>query len=194
MNAEDPRDTLLAEFVSAWEKLDGFRVNDSLDLLAQQFAVSKDLPSGVINWRPVHEDTDPSALDHLHANLPARFPPLFERLRLTYRWPEVDLRSYRLHGNPLGTGLSGFLERITKDKFLSSFAFKNGYISFGKGGDMDYDPVCFDLRARKKNREFEIVKLDHEEILCNERIRVVVTLAPSFERLVNQTIDNAAQL
>jgi hypothetical protein len=81
-----------------------------------------------------------------------------------------------------------------KDKFLSSFAFKNDYIPFGKGGDIDYDPVCFDLRARKKNREFEIVKLDHEEILCNERIRVVTTLAPSFERLVSQTIDLAAQL
>jgi hypothetical protein len=194
MNAEGRRDTLLADFVRAWKKLDGFRVNDSLDPLAHQFTVSKDIPSGVISWLPVREATNPSALDPLYAMLPARFPPLFERLLLTYRWPEVDLRSYRLHGNPLGTDLSGFLGRITKDKFLSSFALKNGYIPFGRGGDMDYDPVCFDLRVRKKNREFEIAKLDHEEILCNERIRVVATLAPSFERLVSQTIDAAEQL
>jgi hypothetical protein len=194
MNAENRHDALLADFVTAWQKLDGFRVNDSLDPIAQQFAVNKDIPSGVISWRPVREAADPAALDPLYAKLPARFPPLFERLLLTYRWPEVDLRSYRLHGNPPGSGLSGFLERITKDKFLSSFALKNGYIPFGKGGDMDYDSVCFALNARKKNCEFEVVKLDHEEILCNERIRVVASLAPSFERLVSQTIDAAAQL
>jgi hypothetical protein len=80
-----------------------------------------------------------------------------------------------------------------KDKFLSSFALKNGYIPFGKGSDMDYDPVCFDLTARKKNREFEIVKLDHEEVLCNERIRVVAKLAPTFEQLVEDTIASAAR-
>jgi hypothetical protein len=194
MNAENHRDTLLADFVTAWEKLDGFRVNESLDPLAEQFAVSKDTPTGVISWRPVREATDTSTLDSLYAKLPARFPPLFERLLLTYRWPEVDLRSYRLHGNPLGAGLSGFLGRILKDKFLSSFTLKNGYLPFGKGGDMDYDPLCFDLSARKKNREFEIVKLDHEEILCNERIRVTAKLAPSFEQLVRQTIEAAARL
>jgi hypothetical protein len=55
----------------------------------------------------------------------------------------------------------------------------------------DYDPVCFDLKSRKKNREFSIVKLDHEEILCNERIKVVAELAPTFEQLVKTTIEVA---
>jgi hypothetical protein len=186
------RDTLSSRLCQCLEETR--RVNESLGPLAQQFAVGKDIPNGVISWWPVREATDLFTLDPLYAKLPVRFPPLFERLLLTYRWPELDLRSYRLRGNPHEAGLSGSLDRITKDKFLSSFAFKNGYIPFGKGGDIAYDPVCFDLRARKKNREFEIVKLDPEEILCNERIRVVATLAPSLERLVSQTIDAAAQL
>jgi hypothetical protein len=64
---------------------------------------------------------------------------------------------------------------------------------FGKGGRLDYDPVCFDRKARKKNREFEIVKLDHQEILRNERIRVVAKRAPSVEQLIAQTIQLASQ-
>ncbi|HET7258801.1 MAG TPA: hypothetical protein VFI75_03710 [Candidatus Acidoferrum sp.] len=194
MNADNRLDALLTDFIAAWEKLDGLCVDSNLDDIAGQFTVTNDIPNQVSYWRPLPQITDASALDPLYAELPARFPPLFEKLLLSYRWPEVDLRLYRIHGNPIGTDLSGFLGRITKDHFLFNFAVKNGYIPFGKGGDMDYDPVCFDLRSRKKNREFEIVKLDHEEILCNERIRVAANLAPSFEQLVKQSIDAASKI
>ena len=70
-----------------------------------------------------------------------------------------------------------------------------GYIQFGRGPDSDFDPVCFDLKSRKKyNRECKIVKLNHEEILCNNRIKVVSELAASFEQLVRNTIERAGQL
>jgi hypothetical protein len=36
------------------------------------------------------------------------------------------------------------------------------------------------------------VKIDHEEILCNNRIKVVGELAPSFRALVLQTIERGA--
>jgi hypothetical protein len=129
-------------------------------------------------------------LDPLHAKLPGRFPPLYEQLVLTYRWADVDLVSYRLLGNPIGPNLSGLLDKMLKDKFLSTCLLKSGYIPFGKGPDID-DPVCFDLKSRKKNREFSIVKLPHEEILCNERIKVVAELAPTFEQLLRTTIEAA---
>jgi len=74
---------------------------------------------------------------------------------------------------------------------LSAGLLKNGYMPFGKGPDIYYDPVCFDLKSRKKNREFSIVKLDNEEILCNERIKVVAELVPTFEHLVKTTIELA---
>jgi hypothetical protein len=35
------------------------------------------------------------------------------------------------------------------------------------------------------------VKISHEEILCNDRIKVVAEVARSFEALVLQTIDLA---
>jgi len=87
---------------------------------------------------------------------------------LAYRWGDVDLGFYRLLGNPSGTDLSGLLNRLLKHKFLSNFfLLKNGYMPFGRGPDIDYDPVCFNLKSREKTGEFAIVKLDHEEILCN---------------------------
>jgi len=67
---------------------------------------------------------------------------------------------------------------------------QNGYIPFGKGAYCDYDPVCFAVKSRK-NRDYRIVKIDHEEILCNYRIKVVSRLAPSFRALVLQTIERA---
>lgn len=37
-----------------------------------------------------------------------------------------------------------------------------------------------------------VVKIDHEEILCNNRIKVVGELAKGFRELVQQTIEKAA--
>ena len=57
--------------------------------------------------------------------------------------------------------------------------------------DLDYDPVCFDIKSRKLGGDCRIVKIDHEEILCNYRVKVVSELAPSFYQLVQQTIELA---
>ena len=191
MNADERRSHLVEQFVGCWEKLDGFSVDESLDSLASQFSTAEKKEFGDQRWRPIFQATDHSMLEPLYAKLPTRFPPLYEQLVLTYRWADVDLGSYRLLGNPIGPNLSGLLDKMLKDKFLSSCLLKNGYIPFGKGPDIDYDPVCFNLKSRKKNREFSIVKLDHEEILCNERIKVVAEIAPTFEHLVKTTIELA---
>jgi hypothetical protein len=83
---------------------------------------------------------------------------------------------------------------MSSDDFLFKTLIRAGYIPFGKGPDMDYEAVCFDLSARKKNSESPIVKIDHEEILCNSRIKVVSELAKTFEGLVLQSIERGAQL
>jgi len=43
-------------------------------------------------------------------------------------------------------------------------------------------------RSFTRDGECRIVKIDHEEILCNYRVKVVAELSPSFERLLMQTI------
>ena len=133
--------------------------------------------------------TDHASIEQLYTTLPARFPPLFELLLLSYRWAEVDLRLYRLLANPPGPGLAGFLQRMSKDPTLSKCLVPAGYMQFGMGPDNDYDPVCFDVRSRRKNGDCRIVKIDHEEILCNDRVKIRSELAPSFEQLMLNTID-----
>jgi hypothetical protein len=83
------------------------------------------------------------------------------------------------------------LAEVEKDEGLTESLIPAGYIKFGKGPDMDYDPVCFDIKSRTKHKDYRVVKIDHEEILCNCRVKVVAELAPSFEQLVRQTIERA---
>jgi hypothetical protein len=130
-------------------------------------------------------------LDALYARLPARFPPLYEKLVLSYRWAQVYLPSFSLLANPPGPDLGSLLKEITRDKGLWESLDPAGYIQFGRGPDIDYDPVCFDIKSRTKNKDYRIVKIDHEEILCNWRVKVVAEVAPSFEKLVQQTIESA---
>jgi hypothetical protein len=95
--------------------------------------------------------------------------------------------------NPPGRDLEGFFGQISGDRGLWEGLLPSGYLRFGKGAGGDYDPVCFDTKSRRKSREMRIVKIDHEEILCNYRVKVVTELARSFEDLVLQTIDLASR-
>jgi hypothetical protein len=189
--AELRRDVLLSHYVASFEKLDELRVHPDIYPIAGALSYSERDEYGEVAWRPRRTNPDPALLEPLYAKLPAKFPSLFERLLLTFRWAEVDLKTYSLIANPLGADLEGFFREISRDRGLWEILLPAGYLRFAKGPDMDYDPVCFDIKSRKKNREMRVVKIDHEEILCNYRVKVVAELAPSFEALVQRTIDLA---
>jgi hypothetical protein len=89
--------------------------------------------------------------------LPARFPPLYEKLILEYRWADVDLQLSTLFAKPPGQDLKPALGRISSDKYLCDHLIRAGYIPFSKGSDGDYDRVCFELKSRSQNAEFPVV-------------------------------------
>jgi hypothetical protein len=182
---------LVERFVGCFSKLDEMTTNEVTDPIAWGLSVGEPDIYGCKRWQPIRIDTPRAALEAIYAKLPARFPPLYEHMILYYRWAEVDLQLYRLLPNPPGPGLTGLLMEMSKDRGLWNCLLPAGYVQFGKGSDADYDPVCFDYTTRKKNRECRIVKIDHEQILCNERVRVVSELAPTFESFVVSTIDLA---
>jgi hypothetical protein len=66
-----------------------------------------------------------------------------------------------------------------------------GFIQFGRAPGGHFDPVCFDTKSRNGKKDCRIVRIDHEEVLCNYRVKVVEEIAPSFERLVTDTIQRA---
>jgi hypothetical protein len=186
------RQLLVDRFIASFEKLADLIAFDT-DPIAQQLATGDPDQSGFRRWRPIKANTDQQAIDKICAGLAIRFPPLFELLLLSYRWAEVDLRLCTLLANPLGRDLSGFRQQISKDRALWKCLTRDGYVQFGKGPGGDYDAVCFDTRSRTKKGDRRIVKIDHEEILCNDRIKIVSELAPSFEQLMLRTIDQLNQ-
>jgi hypothetical protein len=182
---------LIERYVASFEKLDDMIALEGMDSVASSLAIEKPDEWGQFAWRPVKASTPRSALDEIYSRLPARFPPLYEALVLSYRWAQVDLGSYRLLPNPPGPGLQGLFGHISGDPGLWEALIPAGLIQFGRGPEPDYDPVCFDTKARKQNSDYRIVKVDHEEILCNYRVKVVAEVAPSFRHLVLETIEKA---
>jgi hypothetical protein len=185
---------LLKQFVASFAKLDDLSSTRELDPTAWELRVAEPDQDGWIEWQPAETTADHGLLDLLYSKLPSRFPPLYETLVLSYRWACVYLPSFSLLANPPGPDLNGLLKEITRDKGLWESLAPAGYLQFGRGPDMDYDPVCFDIKSRTKRKECRIVKIDHEEILCNYRVKVVAELAPSFEHLVRQTIERGNSL
>jgi hypothetical protein len=179
---------LIHEFVAAFGKLnDCLTCEGDPDPVRSSLAVGEPDEHGCRHWQAVRVKTDRSCLESLYIKLPARLPRLYEQLILSYRWAEVDLGRFTLLANPPGEGFDGLLQYLHFDDLLEA----SSYVRFARGCDGDYDPVCFDLGQRRQGGDCPIVKLDHEQILCNSRIRKVAELAPSFRDLVTETIDAA---
>ena len=190
MNESD--ETLIASYVSAFERFDDMRSTE----VAHGLLVRIDA-EGWHLWRAKLQHADRSALESLYVGMgfrgtsATRFPPLYEILILSYRWAEVDLGTYRLLANQPAEDLAPLLAIMQKDRGLWSTLIPNGYVPFGRGADLNYDPVCFDFRNRQKNGDCRIVRLDHEAILCDGRIGAVTEIAPNFRSLVLGTIARA---
>jgi hypothetical protein len=186
------RDLLVDRFVGCFDRLADLTVLD-FDSVAKQLAVGESDQFGDRHWKPTKFKTPPAAFDAIYQKLPGRLPRLFELLLISYRWAEVDLKSFRLLANPPGADLTGFLQEISRDPVLWKELLPAGYVQFGKGPDLDYDPVCFDLRSRKKSGDCRIVKIDHEQVLSYDRVKIRAELAPSFEELILRTIRAAEE-
>jgi hypothetical protein len=188
MNKND--EELIDEYVAAFEKLDDCTIWWA-DPITWVFGTGDRDDDGYERWRPLRFSTDGTDLDQLYEALPARLPPLYERLILSYRWAEVDLEDYTLLANPFEPGLRALLQQMQKDKALWESLVPNGYLQFGKGSGGDYDPVCFDFRHRQSDGDCRVVKIDHEGLLCYQSVREVAELARSFRELLLKTIDRA---
>src|SRR5258707_15690881 len=97
---------LIEKFIAGFEAVaDDLDADEILDPIAWQLATGLANEYGRKEWRPVTQRTDAGDLDPLYARLPARFPPLYEHLVLSYRWADIELHSFTLFANPLGEGL-----------------------------------------------------------------------------------------
>ncbi len=130
--------------------------------------------------------TSREALDALCEKLPHRLPPLYEQMILSWRWTALNLGRFQLLANPLGADLDDLYDEITRDKTLAETLLPQGYVQFGK--HENYDPICFDTRHRRSNADCPVVQIDHEQILCNNRIKRIEELAPTFAELIKTIV------
>jgi hypothetical protein len=175
---------LVDEFVASFTKLDDLIVHAGL-------VVPTELEAGWIDgferWRPIAVHTDPTALAAVYKRLSGRFPRLYERLVLSYRWLDVDLRLIRLLANAPGPTLAPLMEGILTDRAFVNVLVPNGYIPFAMASD-SYDPICFDLTRTSNQGDCPIVRFEHESILCNEQIGDIDEIKPSFRSLVIEVL------
>jgi hypothetical protein len=151
------------------------------DQLIDQFA-SKLSASGV----PIRPEDNTSRLHALETNLPKRLPQSFTTLLSKYSFPPFDACGITLFG--WESGSTEFSEIAPPAKgSLSELLLPAEYIQFGRPNTGDFDAVCFEI-GPNQNREYRIVQADHEEILCNSRIKIRAELWPSFRKLVEHWI------
>ena len=176
-------DALLANFV------DAFGRNDDLLLSAAAPVALRDgidSEVGLFKWRPVRIATAAAEVDKLYRDIPGPFPALYVRLISSFRWLDVYLTdTVLLLGNPPGPTLTALGEAMQADRMLVDLLFPKRLVPFGRAGDT-YDPICFDLSGVSRSNDWPIVQVDHEAILCDDRIGEVWPRYDSFRSLVNE--------
>ena len=153
--------------------------------LIDQFVIVID-PAGNI-FRRVESAPWISALEE---RLPARLPASFRSLVTRYCFEPFDAGSLYFFGNRGTDSHNELSVAIFNDQFIAGATLQAGYIQFARPLGGSYDPVCFDARRPVSNREFPIVRLDHEKILCRERVHSV-PVSDSFYKLIVDLLSRA---
>lgn len=143
-----------------------------------------DLP-GYFSWKIVLS-SGADWLPQIESDLPFRLPLTFRSLIARYLFPSFSVEPLTLYSvgvnDPHTT--RELRRAVFADRHLSPFLFRNGFLPFARPEDGSYDPVCFDYRSKRKKSEPPVVRIDHEEILCNNRLRVIETLSAKFDLLL----------
>ena len=132
---------------------------------------------------PIRAEDNGSRLLVFEEKLLKRLPQSFESFLSRYSFPPFNLLGITFFG--WDSDLSKYiLEASSPKNSLSEVLIPAGYVQIGRPDTGNFDAICFDLNHQAQNREHQVVQVDHEEILCNWKVRVARNLWPSFVKLV----------
>jgi hypothetical protein len=138
-----------------------------------------------VDWHIVPSNGAPW-LPEVETSLRFRLPASFRSLLARYLFPSFEVGPLFLYSvgvrDPKSTG-EEFRYAIF-DAIMFPFLLDKGLLRFAQPQDWSYDPVCFDFRNANRKSEPGVVRVDHEEILCNDRLRVIETISPAFRELM----------
>jgi hypothetical protein len=136
---------------------------------------------------PVQEANNASRLGVFEEKLPRRLPQSFASFLLRYSFPTFDVLGITLFG--WESDSSPYIEEASAAKgSLSELLLPAGYVQIGRPDTGDFDAICFDFNEQSQNREYRMVQVDHEDILCNWKVTVSSELWPSFIKLVDSAL------
>jgi len=124
-------------------------------------------------------------IDPIENLLPKRFPVSYHSLITRYAFPMFDVAGILFFANTGDQSFDELAVAIFNDRHIAEVTHANGFIQFARPGDGSYDPICFDARRSANNREYPIVRLNHENILCRNEIGSPKNIAASFYRFVS---------
>jgi hypothetical protein len=157
------------------------KVHQLIDDFAAKLAASESIPARRIVSAPWISD--------LGARLPLRLPHSFDSFVTRYTFPSFDLRGITFFGNRGDKSSLDLPTAIFVDKFLCETLLHSSYIQIGRPDTGDYDPICFEGDIGMNDREYPIVRINHEAILCYSRIEVTERIAPSFFQFVKDYLN-----
>jgi len=143
--------------------------------------------NGPCQWNVV-PSRDAAWLPELESKLRHRWPPTFRALVGSYLFPSFVCGPLQLYSVGVEDLDAEFELRnaVMRDAPLLAVLLDHGYLPFARPEDGSYDPICFDCGNASPSAEPAVVRVDHEEILCRERIRVKQMLSPAFYLLLER--------
>lgn len=157
-------------------------VNELID----RFVVCVTQSDGI--FKPIN---DAPWIAQLEQKLPARLPVSFCSLVTRYSFSPFEAGQLSFYANMGTDDVDEMSEAIFRDHSIADATLKAGYIQFARPVTGSYDPICFDARRSASNREFPIVRIDHESIFCHERIHASEFVADSFYKFVADFVSRA---
>jgi hypothetical protein len=157
-------------------------MSTATDKLIESFA-AKVKDHGV----PVRKEDNKSRFELFERKLPKRLPQSFASILSRYSFPAFDVLGITLFA--WDSDLNPYIQEASAAKdSLSEFLIPAGFVQIGRTDTGGFDAICFDWNKPVQNREYRIVQVDHEDILCNSKVRVVSELWPSFIKLVEDAL------
>jgi len=146
---------------------------------------------------PIREEENASRLRIFEEKLPKRLPQSFESFLCRCSFPAFDVMGISLFG--WDSDSNAYVQEASAGEgssrrfpvHLSKFLIPAGYVRIGRPDGGDFDAICFDFKRQSQNREYRIVQVDHEDILCNSKVRVSGELWGSFVKLVESVLSSA---
>jgi hypothetical protein len=138
---------------------------------------------------PIREQDNASRLRMFEEKLPKGMPASFESFLSRYSFPKFDVLGITLFG--WDSDANAYVqEALAPKNSLSELLIPAGYVQIGRPDTGDFDAICFDLNRPAQNREYRLVQVDHEDILCNWKVRLTGELWPSFVKLIESALNS----